>query len=1090
VTKVKNFQVDISKNLANYKRKKLLRLWITGLLITISASTLLYLGFGLLEGVGHFGPLLRGLLFFAFAGITLFLLIKRVVIPLYWHLHAEKAISDETAAEEIGGLFPEIKDKLLNYVQLLSKQFNENDLARASIKKREQYLRHFTFTEAIEKKTLQTHVNYLWPLLLLATGLSLAFPRMFLTSNSRIVHFYQQFVPVTPFTFHLSSSARAFRNEDYRLEINMSGESLPNEAFLLLDQRQIRLTRNDPMSYSFVFPNIQASKTFRILAAGFQSKLYTVEVVDRASLKNFHVTLNYPPYLHQKSGSLENIGNFEVPEGTKVLWELRTDFTNKLEIFLPDETLQARNDSPHLFAASKVMLATSTYEIGLSNEYGAQKGTMQYVIKVIKDEFPKIQVNVVKDTALFSFVALAGNISDDHGIRSLSLHYSKNEDVFKKHPLSIDRGLKNQSFFYQWILDSLGFRRGDKLRFYLQIKDNDGVNGSKSTKSALYELAFPDQTSVNKLIEQTEKKTGKDLDKASDHAKNLKNELEELSDRLKSKKKLDWEDLQKLNQIIRDREDVNKQIKDLQKQNELLNEQQKQFNKPSESIQEKQEQLQKLMDELLDDETKKLYEELQELLKDYENADPIQDILNQLKNKEVNLDQELSRAVELFKRLKVEQKLEETVRKLEELSNQQDSLANATESKQNSYDSLSKSQEKLNEEFDRAQKEIDKTKQLNQDLKHPNSMINTSGDEEKIKELQKQAKESIDQHKRKKSKNAQKGASQQLEELSQKMEKMQVSMQSQQMQENINDLKMILKNLITLSFGQEEVMDGFRSVKPNDPRFVTLSEDQLSLQDDAKIVEDSLIALANRVSMLGSFITREMNEMKTQMQGSMEYIRARKKAEALSKQQLSMTSMNNLALMLDNSLQQMMAMANSMGKGGDTQPQNLPSMSEMQKRLNQEIRELQQSGKSGRQLSEELAKLAAEQERIRKALKQAEEKMGEKPGDINKLMKQMEDTEVDLVNKNLTKETINRQKKILTRLLEAEKSMRERELDRKRESKTAKQYDKVLPAALKEYLKQREKEVELLNTVPTRLLPYYKDEVYKYFERLKEKTYN
>jgi hypothetical protein len=63
----------------------------------------------------------------------------------------------------------------------------------------------------------------------------------------------------------------------------------------------------------------------------------------------------------------------------------------------------------------------------------------------------------------------------------------------------------------------------------------------------------------------------------------------------------------------------------------------------------------------------------------------------------------------------------------------------------------------------------------------------------------------------------------------------------------------------------------------------------------------------------------------------------------------------------------------------------------------------------------------------------------------NQLSKLMEETETDLVNKRITQQTLNRQKEILTRLLESEKAERERELDDKRESKQGK--DKPMMSA-------------------------------------------
>jgi hypothetical protein len=89
-----------------------------------------------------------------------------------------------------------------------------------------------------------------------------------------------------------------------------------------------------------------------------------------------------------------------------------------------------------------------------------------------------------------------------------------------------------------------------------------------------------------------------------------------------------------------------------------------------------------------------------------------------------------------------------------------------------------------------------------------------------------------------------------------------------------------------------------------------------------------------------------------------------------------------------------------------------------------------------------------------------------------------------LVNKKFTDQLIKRQQEILTRLLESEKSMRERDLDEERKGESAKDYNKEMPAAVEEYLRLKEKEVELLKTVPPKLYPYYKKEVREYFKRV------
>ena len=129
--------------------------------------------------------------------------------------------------------------------------------------------------------------------------------------------------------------------------------------------------------------------------------------------------------------------------------------------------------------------------------------------------------------------------------------------------------------------------------------------------------------------------------------------------------------------------------------------------------------------------------------------------------------------------------------------------------------------------------------------------------------------------------------------------------------------------------------------------------------------------------------------------------------------------------------------------------------------------------------------MAAQQEALRRQMQQYLEQlksMGE-TGDagLNKLMEDMEKTELDLVNKRLTEETMQRQEEIFSRLLKHEKAVREREKEERRESMEAKSQNYSNPNEFLEYKKLLSKEVELLKTVPPNLKPYYKRKVNEYF---------
>jgi len=191
------------------------------------------------------------------------------------------------------------------------------------------------------------------------------------------------------------------------------------------------------------------------------------------------------------------------------------------------------------------------------------------------------------------------------------------------------------------------------------------------------------------------------------------------------------------------------------------------------------------------------------------------------------------------------------------------------------------------------------------------------------------------------------------------------------------------------------------------------------------------------------------------------------------------------------------------GKGKGKSP-SLSELSKMQEKLNQNMQkarqQMQQQGQQpgqGKQsqgkgqMSEQMARMAREQQLIRQALQDINREMNKDGkgslGNLEKLTKEMEQTESDLVNKKIQQETLIRQQDILTKLLDAEKAERERELDTKRESKQGRDQAPNYKIVLEEFNKMKRRELELLKTVPPALNSFYKLKVGDYFRLLNTK---
>lgn len=1111
----------IHEKIRSFQKKYYLDIFIRGLILTLSITLLYFLIAALLEHNLWLSQWIRLLIFVAFFGIVFFCVFLFLKEPIRWWI-ARKGLGEEKSAKIIGGYMPDVKDRLLNLIQLTSSA-NSSDLTQASINQKSRELEPLSFESVVNLSENKKYLKFLAIPVAIFLLIFLINQRIITQSTNRIVHFNEQFSPNAPFKFVVTKPLLAFYNEDFTLNLTLLGNALPESVYINGSQR-LKMQQQKNGEFSYTFENLQNSFSFQFEAAGFFSGVYEVTVANRPELLKFKVDLDYPRYIQRKNESINNAGNLEIPEGTIVTWNLQTSNAEKAVILFNADNLSYPFESPdeQFFTLSKKFKNPDQYEILLANDKSKNKEKISYHVDVIKDQYPQIIVNNLKDSVLYKRIMLGGFISDDYGITELSLHFRVSNENQKEVSSSsikipINRNLNQQNFFYNWAVDSLTLKPGEQLAYYLQLGDNDGVNGRKFTKTATYNFLIPSENNliadINKSSAQTEQKIEESTSKAS----KLQDQIEQAYQKLKGKQNLDWQDRKMLEDIIQQKESLTKMIDQFKEQNKLLQDKKETFTQQDERIKEKAEQIQKLMDQLLDDETKKLFEELQKLLKENTDVSQIQKLLDKINQNTGNLEKELDRMLALFKQVEFETKFDLTVEKIKQQVEEQKKLLEKTDaldkenkkqssktdeqkndknssdkdSDKNNHENsspqeLAKEQEKLNEDFNQTKERIEELQKMSDEM-NKDEQLPSKDQTDQIQEEQKESKESLENNKPSKAKQNQQKALKKMKDMQEQMEGMQSSMEMEIDAENLEALRQIIHGLIKLSFDQESLMKNFNELQQNDPRYVTLAQEQLKLKDDAKVLEDSLLAVAKKDPFMGSFVTREVGELNNHLDKVSDANKERRRPQASSEMQLSMTSINNLALMLDNHydmMMQMMANAQPSMKKSKQKGQK-PNLSELQQQLNQKIEQLKGSGKSGRQLSEQLAEMAAEQERIRRALQEMQDKMknpGEMPG--GDLPSKMEQTEMDLVNKQLTDQMIKRQKDIMTRLLETEKSMREQDQDDERKGETAKDYEKEIPKAFEDYLRLKEKELELLKTVPPKLYPYYKKEVGEYFKRI------
>ena len=1107
--------VKIDEFIRKYYKNRLIR----GGIFSIALLVALYLLFIGLEYFSYFTAGVRTILFYTYLLATGFIAWWFVIIPLLNLKRIGKVISHEMAAKIIGDHFPIIKDQLINTLQLNylnTKDQNNNALLIASIDQKISRLKPIPFASAINFSQNRKYLKYALIPLILVFSILISSPSIITGPSKRILHYQANFEKPSPFQVTLlNDKLEAIQQEDFRVDIKITGDEIPDILSIETGGAEYAMVKESPVKFHFIIKNVQHNTTFRFVTPDFKSVDYSLVVLPKPIILDFDVSLTYPLYLNKATEVLSNSGDLNIPAGTTIRWKFYTRDAKLIKMRFDKELINLQQKGSNAFTFQKRLLNSTPYSVSVSNQYIRNSDSLAFHLEVIPDFFPSISVDEFRDSIFDSRHYFKGLIKDDHGFTALTFNYaidsssrepSSANDKYKSIAIPVDRALSQQAYYYYADMASYAASPGSSITYYFEVWDNDGVTGSKSAKTQKMAFRVPTLKELNEKSETGNKEIKDDLADALKEAKKLQKQIDELNRELFDKKSLGWQEKEQIKKLMDKQKALEQSVDNIRKENAEKNQGEQTFNAPDPQILEKQKQLEKLFNEVLPDDLKKMYEELQKLL---EKADKekVADLLKQMKTDNEDIEKQLDRNLELFKQIEFEKKLSETIDKLNDLAKQQAELAKKTEQadpKENAP--IQQKQQELNKEFKDVRDALNDLEKKNAGLEEPNELKNTDNEENSIEKEMEKSSDNLEKKNNKSASQSQQKSSDQMEQLGEMLAQMKEDMEEEADAEDAEALREILENLIRISFDQENQMAELNTVNRNDPKYLQLIERQKNLRDDLSNIEDSLTAISKRQVMIEPFVSREISTINRNIDAAIEALNDRNTNVAKSNQQFVMTSVNNLALLLSESLKQMqqnMSMkgkSKSKSKGSCSNPgQGSPSaksMRQLQEQLNQQIEKMKGSmgkpdkngkdgkdGKSG--MSEKLARMAAQQEGIRKQLQDMSDQMQEKGSGVSKsvkeMMQKMEQTETDLVNKLISQETIRRQQEILTRLLESEKAEQQREMEEKRESTEAKTQPYPNPAKFFEFKKQGSKESELLRTVPPGLNPFYKTKANAYF---------
>lgn len=1113
-----NYFNELIERLKSFSKREKLSVAAIGVQQLFVSIVALFLFIVLLEHIFHFSSTVRTVLILLIGMLFLALLYFTLLKPLKKITRVDEK-NFTTTASKIGNLFPALKDEFTNSLQLVSYSISSlysSALVNAAFERIYFKVKEINFGEAVNFEKAKTFLKFSLPAIFVVLIMILLIPGLN-HAAFRLTHFNEEFIPPAKFSFRIiPGNYELTKGESVEVSILTDGEFYGNEITLFkkneaeTDYTKIKLLRDTTSSFVYLFQTMQNSTEYFLSAEDIESEKYKITVIDRPIIRNLTLNISPPNYSNLPQTVQKDNGNITALVGTRVKFSLLASKNiSSAKIFFDDTIaipLSANNNAAEgIFTIKKDV----KYFISIKDEKGNENlSPVTYSITSLYDEYPAIDIlQPNKDVILSSDQRLAFllRLKDDYGFDKLLLHYRLAEsryempqEKFSSLKIEMNNSMKEQELSHIWNLSSLNLATEDVVQYYFEIFDNDNVSGPKSSRSQMFFIRIPSIDELFTQVDEEQESITQELLKTVKEAEQLKKEIEKIENELKQdKKEITWEEKEKIEKTIEKFDQLQQKVEEMSEQLSSTKDELQKNNMLSEETMQKYMEMQKLMNELSSDEMKRAMEKLQQTLQNLDRKQ-VQQALENMKFDEEAFKKSLERTINLFKRIQVEQKMDETLKRIEEIQKEQkeneEKTRNSNLNNENEKKSVEKKQEEITNKLEQLEDEM---KELQEKMNSMNDMPNEEM-KKMMEEMQKQKNESLSedaqknlqQEMKQQSLQKQNQVSKNMQKMSDMMKQMQNSMMQANQMKTFTDLMKLLDNILTLSKKEEALKEKSRSQDVNE--FNEALREQESLKRNLENLMNQLSELSQKTFAVTPEMGKALGDAKRSMQNGMEGLQNRNGTQALNAQGEAMKSLNQAAMMMKNSLDQMMQGG---GQGGMMSlMQQLGQLSGQQMSLNnltQQLEQLSQGNLSGEQQMQ-LQRLAQQQQLIQKSLDQLnkEAKQSGKskalPENLDKILKQMQEVITDMRTEKLDDELVQKQERILSKLLDAQRSINERDFEKERESNTGTNVTRQSPSEL--YLKKKSDLLRdaLLKSIQEGYLKDYEDLIRKYYEELQK----
>ncbi len=1094
-------------------------IFLAGVFITVTFLAIVEMLFEL----SHIG---RTVIFILFVLLFFGISIWKVGFPFLRLIGMLPSVAEDCTARHIGSFFPSIRDRLLNALQLAKNTESDSlvysaELIDESLKDFAAEIQSLDFSQSVDTSRFPLHLRRL----MISAGIFILaaclFPKSFSSSAFRLIHFSREFAPPPKYLFEiLPGNKEIVKGENVAIQVKVTS-LLP--AFVLRsaditiyrqqeeqeNYDEIKVKPDSGNIYRTTFQTLRASTEYFARIADAESEHYKLIVLDRPLIRSFHVKLDYPAYTKIPPKIMdESVGDITALIGTRVT------ISGKASKLLKDSFVKFGNNTKlpstinkEKFSASFYILADNSYNISVIDEEGlSNNDPVQYQIKALPDEYPSIaiiepgrNIDIAGDQSLNIFM----QAKDDFGFSVMRLGYrllksryehEQTEYTFAPIPFSADAAGQIE-LSYSWNLINLNLVPEDVIEYFAEVFDNDAVKGPKSGRSNLYLLRLPSLDEVFTDVDKEHERSMDDLKQSLEEAKELKDDIESINRDMKNNKDPDWQMQKKMEEMAKQYQEVQKKLDNVQSRIEQMTQQMQQQNVLSKETMEKYLELQQLFQQLDATELQKALKQLQQQMPNI-SKEQLQQAMQNMTFSEERFRQSIERTLNLLKRIQIEQKVDEVKKRAEELDKSERELQ---EESSKSSDSAQKQQELAKKQTDLANKEQAMEREAADLQRRMEEFFTEMPADQLQKLLEQMQKQQLDQKMQQASKQMQMGnmqsaqqiqslINQQLQQFSKQMEAMQQQMLQQQLQYVMNELRKASNNLLELSKDEESLKQQSQSAPQNSPQLRQNAQDQLQATQDLTNVIKELSDLSQKSFVVTPEMGKAIGEVLVRMNNAMHALDMRNGSAASQEQGQAMAALNRAAMQVQNALQSMRQGGSS---GAGSLMQQLQMMAGQQLSINMQTQQM--SGMSQQQAAE-AARLAKEQGAISKSLEELNreaQQSGEQNkllGDLQKIADEMNEVVRNLEQNNVNPETIKKQERILSRLLDASKSMHEHDYEKKRKSETGTQITRRSPNEIDPNFLEDKSQLheEMLKALEQGYSKDYQELIQKYFEELEK----